>query len=655
MNTQELQTVDIPLKKLLAWEENVRTTTADEGLQELTASIRSMGLLQSLVVKKAPRGKFAVVAGKRRLQALSQLSESGDIPAAFAVPCRVLTGDADLTEISLAENVVRTQMHPADEFEAFNKLLTSGKSAVDIAARFGVSEAVVLRRLALSRVSPTLIQQYRNGAMNLETLQVFTLTDDRNLQQQVWKQLQSWNRNAETVRNLLSKETIEASDKRVQFVGLSLYEAEGGPVLRDLFAEGNDGVYIQDAVLLDRLVTDKLNTLAEDLRREGWKWVEVRPDGDRQLTARLRRLPAERTQLPAKRQAKLDALQREQAGLEAQLSADEEASEDGDDPRYQRLEEIEREIEKIESSRKNVYSPETRAVSGAVIALGWNGEAECTYGLLRKEDEAALKKERGQDKSHDDSGQPSSFPEDDEKPAYSAPLVEFLTTHKTAAIAAELCQNTRIALVAVVHALVLEHLFHHNGFDHRAKSCFQISTTGANLDPIKESSALAVLNAQATHWTAQLPKQSVFLWDWLLQQDQDALLQLLAFCAATTVNAIKTKTDYDGNARFAHADALAMALGMDMTRWFTPTAENFFDRISKAKILEALTEAGKEAGPIKRGMKKGELAKAAEFDLAGSDWLPQPLRISPERMGTVADTGVEDDTEQDIEGGGGDK
>jgi ParB family chromosome partitioning protein len=121
------------------------------------------------------------------------------------------------------------------------------------------------------------------------------------------------------------------------------------------------------------------------------------------------------------------------------------------------------------------------------------------------------------------------------------------------------------------------------------------------------------------------------------------------------VNAIKTKTDYDGNARFAHADALATALGMDMTRWFTPTAENFFDRISKAKILEALAEAGKEAGPIKRGMKKGELAKAAEFDLAGSDWLPQPLRISPERMGTVADTGVEDDTEQDIEGGGGDK
>jgi len=72
MNTQELQTVDIPLKKLLAWEENVRTTTADEGLQELTASIRSLGLLQSLVVKKAPRGKFAVVAGKRRLQALSR-------------------------------------------------------------------------------------------------------------------------------------------------------------------------------------------------------------------------------------------------------------------------------------------------------------------------------------------------------------------------------------------------------------------------------------------------------------------------------------------------------------------------------------------------------------------------------------------------------
>jgi hypothetical protein len=47
-------------------------------------------------------------------------------------------------------------------------------------------------------------------------------------------------------------------DKRVRFVGLEGYETQGGLVRRDLFAEGENGVYIEDAVLLDQLVANKL-------------------------------------------------------------------------------------------------------------------------------------------------------------------------------------------------------------------------------------------------------------------------------------------------------------------------------------------------------------------------------------------------------------
>jgi ParB family transcriptional regulator, chromosome partitioning protein len=324
MNTQEPQTLDIPLKKLLAWDHNMRTTNPDQGVQELAASIRSMGLLQSVVVKKAPRGKFAVVAGRRRLLALSLLSESGDIPVSFEVPCRLLLEDADLTEISLAENFHHEPPHPADEFEAFSKLLTAGESVVDIAARFGVTEAVVLRRLALGRVNPSLIQEYRDGALNLEMLQAFTLTDDQQLQAQGWNQLtkQHWNHNASTIRSLLSQSAIPVSDKRVRFVGLEIYEARGGLVRRDLFAEGENGVYIEDAVLLDQLVANKLATLSGDLQSEGWKWVEILPEADHRVTGRMRRLPPAPEPLAPKRQAKLDALRQELADLEQQLFTD---------------------------------------------------------------------------------------------------------------------------------------------------------------------------------------------------------------------------------------------------------------------------------------------------------------------------------------------
>jgi hypothetical protein len=66
-------TTTIALNKLLAWQGNVRKTDPDKAIDELAASIAAHGLLQSLVVRKDKRGKYAVVAGQRRLLALKSL------------------------------------------------------------------------------------------------------------------------------------------------------------------------------------------------------------------------------------------------------------------------------------------------------------------------------------------------------------------------------------------------------------------------------------------------------------------------------------------------------------------------------------------------------------------------------------------------------
>src|SRR5262245_23418022 len=107
---------NIPLKKLVAWDGNVRKTGADTALAELAASIAAHGLLQSLVVREGKRGKYAVIAGRRRLMALQSLADAGRIDSGYEVPCQVLNGETDATEISLAENTLREAMHPADEF-----------------------------------------------------------------------------------------------------------------------------------------------------------------------------------------------------------------------------------------------------------------------------------------------------------------------------------------------------------------------------------------------------------------------------------------------------------------------------------------------------------------------------------------------------------
>ena len=63
-----------------------------------------------------------------------------------------------------------------------------------------------------------------------------------------------------------------------------------------------------------------------------------------------------------------------------------------------------------------------------------------------------------------------------------------------------------------------------------------------------------------------------------------------------------------------------------MATWFTPTAENYFAKVSKTGILEALKEAKGDIAPAWNTAKKGDLAAIAERQLAETGWLPTLLR-----------------------------
>ena len=72
-----------------------------------------------------------------------------------------------------------------------------------------------------------------------------------------------------------------------------------------------------------------------------------------------------------------------------------------------------------------------------------------------------------------------------------------------------------------------------------------------------------------------------------------------------------------------------MALSLDMTSTWTPTAVSYYGRVSKARILEAVTEgAGQAEADRIAGMKKADMAEAAER-LLDKGWLPPLLRTAP--------------------------
>ena len=302
----------IPLDRLSVALENVRKTPPDANAEaELKASIANHGLLGNLVVRsEGPDGDYAVVAGGRRLAALKALAADGVLDAAHPVPCLVVDGDAPPAELSLAENVIRIAMHPADQVIAFTKLTESGVTAAAIAARFGTSERLVEQRLRLGNAAPELLNAYRAGDIDLETLKAFTVTTDQARQMAVWEEVadQGYRPAAWQVKRMLTEERVPANSAMARFVGVKDYEAAGGPVLRDLFAaEDESGIWLEDPVLLQKLAMAKLGETVKDLQTR-WRWATAAPEVDWTEIARYGRISPEPSAPTTEETAELERL-----------------------------------------------------------------------------------------------------------------------------------------------------------------------------------------------------------------------------------------------------------------------------------------------------------------------------------------------------------
>lgn len=183
---------------------------------------------------------------------------------------------------------------------------------------------------------------------------------------------------------MLTENTVRGSDRRAQYVGIDAYERAGGPVLHDLF-EHDDGGWLQDVSLLDRLVTDKLKQDAEVIAAEGWKWISVAVDFPFGHTSALRELEGTPASLSSEEQGTIDALNAEHDRLEAEYQDADELPEEVD----QRLGEIEAALLAFEE-RPMIYDPAEIARAGVFISIDSDGRLSVDRGYVRPEDEQAV-------------------------------------------------------------------------------------------------------------------------------------------------------------------------------------------------------------------------------------------------------------------------
>ncbi|PZQ81345.1 MAG: DNA-binding protein [Ancylobacter novellus] len=661
---------DIPFNKLLLSQSNVRRIKAGVSIEELAEDIARRGLLQGLSVRAVvddagvETGMFEIPAGGRRYRALELLVKQKRLARTAPVPCVIREGGI-AEEDSLAENVQRAPLHPLDQFRAFLALREKGQSEEEIAAAFFVSVNVVKQRLKLASVSPALLEVYAEDGMTLDQLMAFTVSGDHARQEQVFERLKtSYDKQPYAIRRMLTEGAVRACDKRAQFFGLEAYVEAGGTILRDLF-QGDDGGWLQDVALVDRLVAGKLKAEADAVAAEGWKWVEMAPDFAYGHTYGLRQLRGETIPLTTEEEASRDALQAEYDRLSTEYAEADELPEEVD----ARLGEIETAIEAFEA-RPIAFDPAEVARAGTFVSIAHDGSVRIERGYVRPEDERPVELEV----ATEDAGPrlaaaaamrtgeavmadaPMPEPEEDEGlSALSDRLMTELTSHRTLGLRQALGERPDVAFLAALHALTLKS-FYRYGSD----SCLDLDLKSvafsAQAPGLNDSASVAAIHARHEGWAKVLPKDAADLWDALHDWDSDSRSSLFAHVVSLSVNAVHEAWNRRPRA-LNHADQLARAVDLDMAAaGWKPTVDNFLGRVTKARILLAVSEAkGARAADRIAHLKKGDMAREAEALLTETGWLPEPLRGAEPAAGeeTAAQDGTtvmgEDESLEDTE------
>ena len=654
MHAPESEIRDIPLSQLELSPANVRKTLADtSAFTELKASIAAHGLLENLITRSMEPGadgpgRYAVIAGGRRLAAMQALAAEGALDEDQPVPCRMIGGIVAAEEVSLAENSVRAAMHPADQVEAFRRLADAGSTAAAIAARFGVSERTVEKRLRLGNAAPVLLEAYRAGEIDLETLMAFAVTTDQARQSAVWATVsqQGYRPGAWQIKRLLTEDRVPATSAIARFVGIEAYEAAGGKIDRDLFAEEDErGIWFDDPDLLNKLAMDNLHAAARELETR-WKWAEARLDVDWSATAsfgRVRPQPAEPTDEEKAEIERLRTRNDELANMDDEEWTEELVEEA--ESNETRLDEIEAMIE-----ARAVYRREDIAIAGCIATVGNDGELKLIQGLVRPEDMPARESGDADAAGHDDTGDEENTISGIDAPTFVAPLASpgdaEAEARKEAGVGIGLADDLRAIRTAIVKSqlacdfegafdLLLFQLarsvfttgYHDDALDIRAVETPDRPAIRVNDD------AFGTINVGEKHLEIDRAAQKL---DWAGLPDDEAFAELRALperdkrtlFASCVARALKGQLAFEPKAR-PEVEATVARLDIDFASavrgnrdqlW---TADLLWSRLRKDRILAiARGTLGETWAQAEAKQKKAEIARAMQDAFAHGDDAP---------------------------------
>ena len=180
---------ELSLDKIYVNPNQPRTNFDSNEIDNLVVSIKELGIIQPITVRKVNENKYEIISGERRFRA-SKIANLDSIPCYI----KAVENDTDLLKMSLVENVQRVDLDPIEIALTYERLINEYNLNIDIISKLvGKDRSTVSNYVRLLKLDPIIQSGIRDGFLSMGHGRALINIDDKKLQIEIYEQIISSN------------------------------------------------------------------------------------------------------------------------------------------------------------------------------------------------------------------------------------------------------------------------------------------------------------------------------------------------------------------------------------------------------------------------------------------------------------------------------
>ncbi len=180
---------ELSLDKIFVNPNQPRTNFDSNEIDNLAVSIKELGIIQPITVRKVNENKYEIISGERRYRA-SKIAKLDSIPCYI----KAVENDTDLLKMSLVENLQRVDLDPIEIALTYERLINEYSLNIDIISKLvGKDRSTVSNYVRLLKLDPIIQSGIRDGFLSMGHGRALINIDDKKLQIEIYEQIISSN------------------------------------------------------------------------------------------------------------------------------------------------------------------------------------------------------------------------------------------------------------------------------------------------------------------------------------------------------------------------------------------------------------------------------------------------------------------------------